>query len=213
MVKPGQKFGKFTVLRVSSRSNPKHCLWACRCSCGKISDVQESNLIRGGSTQCRSCGNRQRALLSNKDVSKLDLAGTRRECPRCHVVKPLTQWKLTRLRSGRVYPSVCKACRSELDKLDRVRYPDKYRQQEVKARYALSSTQFTAMKAAQGGVCAICKGQRVRVRSKLNVDHCHKTGKVRGLLCSSCNSLLGYAKDSIPMLTRAISYLRRSLVR
>lgn len=212
MVKLGQKFGKFTVLRLSSRTNPRHRLWACKCACGKICDVQESNLVCGGSTQCRSCGNRQRALVSNKDVSKLNWATTRRECPRCHSVKPLTEWKLTRLRSGRVYPSVCKVCRSELDTLDRVRYPEKYRQQEVKTRYALSARKFKTMKEKQGGVCAICKGQRKRVRSKLNVDHCHKTGKVRGLLCSSCNSLLGYAKDSVPLLIRAISYLRRSLV-
>jgi hypothetical protein len=66
----------------------------------------------------------------------------------------------------------------------------------------------------QNGSCAICRGQNNTTRNgkikRFNVDHCHKTDTVRGLLCSFCNSLLGYAKDSIKTLESAITYLKAS---
>jgi len=54
----------------------------------------------------------------------------------------------------------------------------------------------------QGGLCAICGKS-----CKLNVDHCHETNKIRGLLCFNCNLLLGHAKDNISILSNAIEYL------
>jgi len=69
-----------------------------------------------------------------------------------------------------------------------------------------------AILAKQGGVCAMCKGQNNTTRNgkikRFNIDHCHKTGKVRGVICSFCNSLLGYSKDSIEILESAILYLK-----
>src|SRR5258708_5296198 len=53
------------------------------------------------------------------------------------------------------------------------------------------------------GICPLCG----RPLTKPNTDHCHKTGLVRGILCSHCNRALGYVKDSIPWLLRAIEYL------
>lgn len=64
----------------------------------------------------------------------------------------------------------------------------------------------------QKGCCAICKGQNNTTRNgkikRFNIDHCHKTNKVRALLCSFCNSLIGYAKDEIEILESAITYLK-----
>lgn len=53
------------------------------------------------------------------------------------------------------------------------------------------------------GICMICKETKLLV-----VDHCHKSGIVRGLICSHCNSVLGYAKDNINTLSNAIEYLK-----
>lgn len=72
---------------------------------------------------------------------------------------------------------------------------------------------------SQGGVCAICgllpqgkaNGQaRPDHLPNLHVDHCHKQGHVRGLLCSNCNTLLGLAKDDPETLLRAIRYLTQT---
>lgn len=59
----------------------------------------------------------------------------------------------------------------------------------------------------QGGVCAICKTPITDVGRKLVIDHCHSTGKIRGLLCGQCNMGLGAFKDNIQNLKQAIGYL------
>lgn len=62
---------------------------------------------------------------------------------------------------------------------------------------------------AQGGCCAICKAPK---GNKLCVDHDHRTGKVRGLLCSNCNAGLGMFKDSEDLLQSAKGYLNNRTV-
>jgi hypothetical protein len=77
-------------------------------------------------------------------------------------------------------------------------------------RYGLSSSQYNSMLEAQRGVCAVCgrppKGKR-RQRA-LCVDHDHRSGTVRGLLCYDCNLMLGHAKDDAEVLRRAADYLQ-----
>jgi hypothetical protein len=80
--------------------------------------------------------------------------------------------------------------------------------QQVKKRrlltkFGLTLEDFAAMLAAQNNVCAIC-GQN---RGRLVVDHCHTTGRVRGLLCTPCNSFLGRIHDSIEALDTIKRYL------
>lgn len=64
----------------------------------------------------------------------------------------------------------------------------------------------------QNGKCQICQGDGFLMRedhqAKLMVDHCHTTGRVRGLLCHNCNRALGLFKDSPEALSRALEYLK-----
>ncbi len=81
----------------------------------------------------------------------------------------------------------------------------------LKVRYGLTEKQFAALLATQGGKCKICR----KVATKWNVDHDHAccAGRntcgncIRGILCSGCNSGLGYFGDSVDVLRSAISYL------
>lgn len=73
----------------------------------------------------------------------------------------------------------------------------------LKRKYNLTEEQLQEMKSSQGFRCAICKSC-----DSLVVDHNHETGKIRQMLCNSCNSLLGFAQESEEILTRAIRYLR-----
>lgn len=59
----------------------------------------------------------------------------------------------------------------------------------------------------QEGCCAICKSHQSEFKLSLSVDHCHETGKIRGLLCGNCNMALGLLKDNILNLEEAIKYL------
>jgi hypothetical protein len=73
----------------------------------------------------------------------------------------------------------------------------------LKARYGLTVADYERMLEEQRGVCAICGNEM----DPPCVDHDHATGKVRGLLCKSCNWILGRAKDNPDIFRRAILYL------
>lgn len=73
-------------------------------------------------------------------------------------------------------------------------------------RYGMTPAQYDVMLEAQGGVCAIC-GKRSPNDRRLHVDHDHKTGKVRAILCARCNVTLGRVNDDKGLLQRLIAYL------
>jgi len=79
--------------------------------------------------------------------------------------------------------------------------------------FGITPEKYADMLLAQKGKCAICGKKESQIVfgkiKSLSVDHCHKTGKVRGLLCSCCNLLLGQARDHIGILAKAIFYLKR----
>ena len=87
--------------------------------------------------------------------------------------------------------------------------PDKikrYRLSTACKRAGATIAQYDSMLVAQDGLCAVCLGKCKR-SPRLSIDHCHKTGKVRGLLCHQCNAMLGMANDSSVILRRAAEYL------
>ena len=81
-----------------------------------------------------------------------------------------------------------------------------YTQAYLKRTYGLTLQAFEALSIQQGGVCAIC-GKPNRADRRLVVDHDHKTGKVRALLCDPCNLVLGYMDDNVARLQLAIDYV------
>ncbi len=78
----------------------------------------------------------------------------------------------------------------------------------LRHRYQFSVADYEALLAQQGGKCAICSTVRGSDQGhRLYLDHDHKTGRVRGLLCKRCNSALGYMADDSDRLRRAAQYL------
>jgi hypothetical protein len=75
----------------------------------------------------------------------------------------------------------------------------------LKERYKITLEQYNEILNNQKSLCAICGCSQ---SAKLHVDHCHSIGKVRGLLCGSCNRALGLMKDNIDFLNKAIIYLQ-----
>lgn len=138
-------------------------------------------------------------------------------CPMCAAEKPLTEfwWRRDREQPA----SRCKVCSTEANRLWRRRNPEyekrRYQAERVQTRerhlvrkYGVDLAQYERMLKAQEGRCAICGcEEKTQHNGVFHVDHCHKTGAVRGLLCRGCNHVLGHLKDDPELLRNAISYL------
>jgi hypothetical protein len=70
---------------------------------------------------------------------------------------------------------------------------------------------YLQMLESQNNCCAICGYHQDNFKKQLCVDHNHKTGEVRGLLCLACNGGIGKLKDSVELLEKAINYLKQSI--
>ncbi len=93
------------------------------------------------------------------------------------------------------------------------KFPEKKLHQRM-LKYGITGEDYTRMHKQQGGLCAICKKPETMSRSdRLSVDHCHTTGKVRGLLCANCNNGLGRFKDDPAALNAAARYIRKHQVK
>lgn len=73
---------------------------------------------------------------------------------------------------------------------------------QLRSKYKISLADYQYVEEQQSGTCPICNQQK-----QLVVDHCHKSNKVRGLICHNCNILLGHSKDNVNTLSNAINYL------
>ncbi|MGJ5988398.1 endonuclease VII domain-containing protein [Streptomyces acidiscabies] len=111
-------------------------------------------------------------------------------CRACGEIKPHAQWDRNRTASDGL-STRCKACRAI-----------EGRQGHLKRSYGITEAQRDEMIAGQKGLCVIClKAPAV------HVDHCHETGRVRGVLCFNCNSAIGKLGDDPDAVRRAASYL------
>lgn len=94
---------------------------------------------------------------------------------------------------------VCKPCQKKKRQANA-------RRKHLKEEYSITQEEYDQLLAHQNGRCYICDGKR---NYNLQVDHCHKTGIVRGLLCKTCNKrLLPAVRDLVSRLQKAIEYLQ-----
>ncbi|WP_373559632.1 endonuclease VII domain-containing protein [Streptomyces sp. TLI_55] len=113
-----------------------------------------------------------------------------KHCRTCGEVKPHSEWHRNATASDGL-STRCKACRAVQG-----------RQDHLKRQYGMTEAERDEMVASQMGLCVIClKAPAV------HVDHCHKTGRVRGVLCFNCNSAIGKLGDDPDAVRRAAAYL------
>lgn len=74
----------------------------------------------------------------------------------------------------------------------------------LKRRYKVTVEQYSTLFEKQKGCCAICEAHQSKFKKALHVDHCHESGRIRGLLCVNCNTALGHLKESADMVQQAI---------
>lgn len=107
----------------------------------------------------------------------------------------------------------CKNCYKERSKKYHEKNKSKSHQKYLIREYGVTLEHYNKLFHTQNGLCAICKEKetatfRGKVKN-LSVDHCHKTGKIRSLLCGKCNSGIGQFNDSTEILQAAIDYLKK----
>ncbi len=141
-----------------------------------------------------------------------------RECTGCKIKKPLTDFYVA--KNGKasgdklVVKSRCKACQSAAARKWSKDNPERRNRNrwlyEIRTRYGMTEADWEALLVSQGGGCAICGVTEPNGNhSRLSVDHCHATGRVRGILCNNCNRAIGLLKDDARQLRKAADYLER----
>jgi hypothetical protein len=117
-----------------------------------------------------------------------------RRCNRCKVIKLMKEFGEDKNDHYYGQGYTCRPCARE-----------RSRERYLQSRHGLDSYSFAVLWAAQGGVCAIC-GEVPKGRPQ--VDHDHKTGQGRDMLCGPCNRMLGNARDRPEILENGAAYLR-----
>lgn len=152
------------------------------------------------------------------------------KCQKCKVPKDSTMFWKDRSRSNGL-KSWCKQCLNKYEK-DRLQtfdpekrkeqlsrwnssfyenHREKIRANQVESRllvrYGISKDQYDSLYESQNGCCAICGKHSAEFKKSLHVDHCHKTNKIRGLLCPGCNISLGILEKT-EWVEKAQGYLQ-----
>ena len=123
-----------------------------------------------------------------------------RECVTCGVYKKWADFNTARKETTGHW-STCKEC------IAKKRCRKKQKDKDLRRHYGISLTEYNQMLDDQHHGCKICGKDKQQNGRDLAVDHCHSTGKVRGLLCNNCNRALGYFEDDQNRMRLAMQYL------
>ncbi len=159
-----------------------------------------SDGLCGKCKQCTYYGDLKRV----EAAKKLPVSGLK-QCCRCKTEKPIAEFN-KRLRSADGLRNECKKCGNSAEASYRRTHTSQESFRRIKAKYGLDRAGYDQLLTNQSGLCAICR----RPTLAFDVDHDHKTGAVRGLLCHTCNIGLGSFKDNVEYLANAIRYLEKS---
>lgn len=165
--------------------------------CYKCGEIKSLDLFHrsedrkdGRTSRCKSCSNTYKREHAKTNASKLN-------------------------EYGRLWRSTNKKKSSEYSKKWRSKNPEKVKEQDrrhhLRTEYGLTPDQYDEMVSNQGGRCLVCLEIPMGKRgySTLHVDHCHLTGRVRGLLCGRCNTALGSLRESEEITQNLVWYIQK----
>lgn len=128
-----------------------------------------------------------------------------KQCSTCKETKSSSEFYKCIANKDGLYHE-CKSCKSEYDKQRHRKNPKDRAGKNLQNRYGITFEQKQKMIADQNNKCAICENELDNGKHTC-VDHCHTTGKIRKILCKSCNVLIGHSKENINILQNAVKYL------
>ncbi|MDO0931767.1 endonuclease domain-containing protein [Streptomyces sp. DG2A-72] len=144
--------------------------------------------------ECASAYHQARQVAKGRNVRpRVEVPAGHKYCRTCGKIKPHSEWTRNRSASDG-FATLCKSCKAIQG-----------RAHHLKRHYGITEAERDEMIASQMGLCVIClKAPAV------HVDHCHETGRVRGVLCFNCNSAIGKLGDDPDAVRRAAAYLEGS---
>lgn len=132
-----------------------------------------------------------------------------KKCVKCMIIKDFEEFfKDKKSKDG--FQSWCKRCSNLHHKT--IEGKQKRRDFDLKKNYGITLEDYDRMLESQDNKCKICDTDSPGSKGRFYVDHNHKTGKLRGLLCHKCNTSLSGFKDDINILLKAIEYLNKTEV-
>lgn len=184
-----------------------------------IDDCGSKAFCRGWCAKHYSRWQRHGDPLLTTRSSPLPKDAAEKLCPRCGKLKLLKYFGLRRNGSRKGY---CRECEKSYDadylntehgrerrRAAGAAWQRKTRNERLVRLYGLTVEQYDGFAERQGNRCAICRCETPGGgKTYWTIDHCHKTGRVRGLLCGQCNFGLGLFRDDVNLLAAAIAYLR-----
>jgi len=209
----GEEVGDYVVVsRCLDKAfiGKKDSYWLAVCSkCGSTRTVAASQIKRKSFKSCKECST---ITIDKEDKSFMSNNNRKTEYQTA---------KASKYPQGFFNNKPCRNCGDEFtpnapshlycsDQCSSEAFQDKL----LLGKYGISSKDYLRMVDEQGHVCKICGEDGKELTKsrvmKLEIDHCHETGKVRGLLCHKCNKALGLLKDNIETLSNAIKYLKEN---
>ena len=141
--------------------------------------------------------------MTKEELNILILAQAKKKCNKCGEVKTVSDFYVKKCKENKYYRfnSPCKKCS---DNKNRKEYLKNY----LRIRnFKITTIEYESILKSQNYKCAICGVHKNDYHKDFSIDHCHKSGKVRGLLCNNCNVGIGLLKDDITILKSSINYL------
>lgn len=200
-----------------------------RCTqCRRVKRLDLFHRVKAGeekrASQCKRCDNarktayqRAKSLRLGKKQKTCTLVARElrkqglKHCPRCKADKSFDSFYSNKASADRL-SSHCILCMREIAKSfpkakQTVEEKRRHRDTRLTRKYGIPLAEYERLYEAQRGRCAICSGKDTN--KTLAVDHSHKTGKVRGLLCGRCNPAIGFLQDDPQIAASAVAYLKK----
>lgn len=204
----GMRFERLVVIAPdSARDHKKRVRWLCRCDCGRERIVLGSRLRQGHTKSCGCIRSENATNMKKLSPGEIERRLTQpRLCSRC--VRTLPPESFEGIPGKTPVRHVCKQCRYEDTKASRKRNG----RREFLKNYDISSEEYDAWIERQNGKCAICGIDPTGQRQGFCIDHSHDLPKKdrrswRGLLCTRCNTAIGFMRDDPDQLRAAAKYL------
>lgn len=146
--------------------------------------------------------------------------GIRKQCTDCRNKKRRDTHKAdpaVRKNQRKGWDTMNKDKLAEYQRKARKKDPERFKSYDLKSDFGITIVEYNDMFKKQRGLCLICdQPEKIKHQSgrpkALAVDHCHTTGKVRGLLCWVCNTGIGKLQDNPKLLRKAADYIEKAAV-